>query len=105
MVPLNTVLGGVMKQISITIIVCMLCILSAVAYDTIFNLMRDNKQLQLEVDGYKLLLEQQEYKAVKEQIELRKRVRNFNELLTMCVNKDTITINRIQYRCYQVYHL
>lgn len=94
-----------MKQIAITLLAGIICIMSAIAYDTVYQLVQKNRELQLQVDSYKIMIQQQERKALGSEIQLRKRIRKLNEAFTMCVNSKPIVINRLQYRCYQVYDI
>lgn len=94
-----------MKQIAIAILAGIICVLSAIAYDTVFQLANKNRQLQLQVDGYKLLLQQQEYEILNSQRNNRKNIERLNEVLTLCINNRPIQINRLQYRCYEMYDI
>lgn len=94
-----------MKQLVITLLVGIICVICAIAYDTVYQLTQDNRQLQQKVDGYENMMLQQEYQSVRQEVELRKRIRTLNEMWARCINSKPIVINRLQYRCYQVYDI
>lgn len=69
------------------------------------NLKEANEELQLEVDGYKLLLQQQELSLSQTDREKRVTAATLNKLLVMCVESELIKISGDEYKCYRTYSM
>lgn len=69
------------------------------------NLKESNEQLKLEVDGYKLLLQQQELLLSETNRKEKITARALNQVLVMCVDGELIKISGSEYKCYLTYSM
>lgn len=66
------------------------------------DLRTDNEELKLQIDGYKLLVQQQELLLEEEQRMKTRYINTLNDVLYMCVDGELIPIRDSEYKCYQM---
>lgn len=65
----------------------------------------ENEELKLQIDGYKLLIQQQELLLEEEQRAKTRYINTLNDVLYMCVEGDLIPIQDREYKCYHMYSM
>lgn len=69
------------------------------------NLKKANEEMALQINGYKLLLNQQELSLLQIEQDKRVSIQVLNEFLIMCVDGELIKISGNEYRCYLTYSM
>lgn len=65
----------------------------------------ENEELKLQIDGYKLLVQQQELLLEEEQQVKSRYINTLNQVLYMCVEGELIPIRDREYKCYHMYSM
>jgi hypothetical protein len=94
-----------MYKIITIILFCLTIVFSVVAYDTVFRLTKENQDLHLQIDGYKLLLQQQEYGSIATERKAKIYREKLIEFLYLCQQGRLVKIDKTQYRCYVTYNM